>query len=279
MAIVRGRNVVQQDDDELDLDDPEERSAFEPDGDEADIPTEGEMYEVPVKDDEEIEEKPTPALKKPLYAFETQEELDAYIEAKNRKVTPAPITPTVKEPEEDEVDKLEFWKGHLDENGQWVGEAPKDWNDFARTIIKQVDAKKQAPKILSEIQNLTKAQQADLDAINAEFDAEFDELAAQGLVPKRGTPEGDAANAAISAVGSKYGQTSMKTAYELWESLPKEKGGKVGAAPVKKANPSKQVARLIRPSRGSQAGDKPKSKRTYAQLHQARDVAELVDED
>ncbi len=289
MAIIRGRAPKEDDDEEVTLDDdadPDERPAFtNDDDDEIEIEEEGEMYE-PSKDDDEEDDsvgKPDVKNKRPLYAFETQEELDAFIEAIAKRnaptVTPAPIVPDP--PKKDEIDDLVFYNGYVDKEGNWQGEAPKDWNDFARTIAKHLDPVKAAPKIMNEIKNMTKKEQDELKQIDAEFDAEYDELAAQKLVPNRKTPAGEAANKAISAIGGKYGLTSMKAAHELWADLPKEKGGKGAAvAPVRRSDASRKVARMIRPNRaGNAAPIKPKSKRSYAKLAAARSAADLYDDE
>lgn len=267
--------------DELGSDD---RPGIEPGGEEFDIASEGEVI-VPARKASE-EEAPDNDEVKPI-TFKTQAELDAYVAGKNKPVTPTPPkvetkpdTPEV-DPDEEEIDKLEFWKGHIDpETGQWVGEKPRDWNDFARTILKQVAPGKVAPKILSKIQSMTKKEQEEIEAINAEFDVEYDELATSGIVPKRGTKEGDDVNAQISTIGGTYGLTSMKKAHELWAKIPKEQGGGLDYKPAApKSNPSKLASRLIGSSKRTNAAVKTKAKIPYAKLHGARSVDELIDDE
>jgi len=245
------------------------------------VPTEGE-------EDEDEGGKGEP--EKPFLTFKDQAEYDAYIKAHPPVVTPekptppAPPKPETPTEEEDEFDKIELFKGSVDpETGKWVGEVPKDWNDFARRIMKQMSPKVYAPKIVEQIKNMTAKEKAEFDSINQEFDQEFDAMATEGLVPKRGTKEGDEVNAQISTIGGQYGQTSMRKAYELWKKIPKTEGGGLDYKPEpekKKVNPSKQVSRLIGSPKATQTAGKSKSKVIpYAKLHGARSVDDLLDDD
>ena len=255
--------------------DDDEEVELESDGDEIELEDEEDSED---GDNGGKDEEETPA-----YTFKTQKELDDYIASKQK--ANQPLTPPKKESKEEEEDEDEFkdlvlWKGTRDDKGNWIGEAPADWNDFARTILRQLAPKVYAPKILQQIQKMSKADQEEIEAINAGFDAEYDELAAQGLVPKRGTKEGDLVNTQISTVGSKYGQTSIKSAYELWRELPKEKGGAGGTAPTtKKVNPNKKAAMLNRSSKATQTASRPTKKIPYNKLHGARSATELIDDE
>jgi hypothetical protein len=265
-------------DDEIELDDT--TPAFEKEDDEEEI-TVQEEGAVTADPEEETPAAPVVPAKpedQPKYVFKTQEELDAFIEAQNKKKTPAAPTEPEKT-DEDELKDLIFWKGQVDENGKWVGEKPADWNDFARTIIKHLSPKTYAPKVLEEIKNMTAAEKREMETINAEFDAEYDEIAATGAVPKRGTKEGDEVNAQISLIGGQYGLTSIKKAHELWSKIPKEQGGGLSFKPAApKTNPSKEASRLIGGSKGSQTSSRPSTKIPYSKLHAARSLDELLDE-
>jgi hypothetical protein len=127
---------------------------------------------------------------------------------------------------------------------------------------------------------MTAAQKAEMADIDKEFDAEYDGLASKGLVPKRGTKEGDEVNAKISVLGGTYGLTSMTAAYELAKKIPVDQGGLLDYKPTAtKPNPSKQVSRLISSSQKTQAAGKKKGTMSYAKLHSARSVDELIDEE
>lgn len=271
---------------EGDEEDPENRPAFiKEDGDAEDeeeltIEQEG----ASVSSEEEEEETPPAPTKEeaPKYQFKTEEELEKFLASRTPKPPVPPKPPKEEEEEEDDdLSKIELFKGYKDpETGKWVGEAPDDWNDFARKIMQQLSPKVYAPKILKQIQSMTKKEQAELESINAEFDAEFDELATQGLVPARGTKEGDAINAAISILGGQYGLTSIKKAYDIWSKIPKEKGGGLDYKPAPaKTNPSKMASRMIGSSTKTQNAGKPQNKMSYAKLHSARNIDELLDDE
>ena len=198
--------------------------------DEPVMETEGESVE-------ESEEEPveTTPEEKPKYTFASEDELQDFIKTQNKARQPfeqIKTEPITKKEEKDPLEDLTFWKGAVDENGKWTGESPKDWNDFARTIIKYSTSEDQKKSVASYIKGMSDKEKTEMENINAEFDAEYDTLVAQKLVPKRGTKEGDATNLAISSFGSKYGLTSIKTSYELWSSLPKEKGGGFNQKPI-----------------------------------------------
>jgi len=226
---------------------------------------------------------PTPEEKKPKFTFESEEELNKFIASRNKPVPVAPVAPTTPAaPEEDPLEKLTFWKGEVDpETGKWVGEKPKDWNDLAKTVIKYVTSEEQKKAVVDYIRNMTTAEKKEMETINAEFDAEFDELAAQGLVPKRGTKEGDEVNEKISVIGGTYGLSSMKQAFELAKKIPADQGGLLDykpATPAKKVNPSKEASRLIGSSTQTNSSQKGKSMIPYSKLHNARSVDELIDD-
>jgi len=234
-----------------------------------------------VASNEATEDEKPPVDEKPAYTFKTQEELDAYVasKAKPEPVEPTePVKPTTEE-EDEELAKLEFWKGQRDAEGKWIGEAPKDWNDFARTIIKHLSPQKYAPKLLAEFQKLTVQERKEIENINKEFDAEYDDIAAQGLIPARNTKEGEEINKQISTIGGQYGIGSMKKAYELWSKIPKEQGGGLNYAAPTKPNPSKEASRLVGSSSKTQNAGKTKTPIPYDKLHSARSVDELIDEE
>jgi len=126
-----------------DVEGDENTAAFEENDEELEIESEGGTVEV---EEEVIEEEVAPVVEeKPKYSFKNDDELEKFIASKK------PMTPTPQKDSgaEDDVESLVFWKGNIDpETGKWVGEAPKDWNDFARTILKQVAPGKVAPKIM-----------------------------------------------------------------------------------------------------------------------------------
>jgi hypothetical protein len=260
----------------------EDQPAFEPEDGEEEVTVqpEGEVVAAP-EDEEETPE--TPAA--PVAGEEPPVTAPApATPAPVAPVTSAPVTPETPvkpEDEEDEFKDLVFFKGSVNpETGKWEGEAPKDWNDLLIRVVKFLSPKVYAPKIIEEIKKMTAAERKEVEDIDKEFDTEYDVLATEGKVPKRGTKEGDEVNTQISTIGAQFGQTSMTKAFELWSKIPKDQGGGLDYKPgEKKVNPSKQVSRLVGSSQQTQAAEKPKTKIPYDKLHSARSVDELVDEE
>jgi hypothetical protein len=261
----------------------EDRPAFEPEDGEEEVTVqpEGEVVAAPEGEEEETPE--TPAA--PAAGAEPPVTPAPVAPAPAAPVTSAPAatpeTPAKPEDEEDEFKYLVFFKGSVNpETGKWEGEVPKDWNDLLIRVVKFLSPKVYAPKIIEEIKKMTAAEKKEVEDIDKEFDAEYDALATEGKVPKRGTKEGDEVNTQISTIGAQFGQTSMTKAYELWSKIPKDQGGGLDYKPgEKKPNPSKQVSRLVGSSQQTQAARKPKTKIPYDKLHAARSVDELVDEE
>jgi len=245
------------------------------------VPTEGEIVVPATGEKATEEEEETPEA--PKYQFKTDEELDAFIKSRQPEVQSAPEPP--KEPvkdEEDELEDFELFKGYRDpKTGEWVGESPQDWNDFARRLLKYASPKALAPKVLEQVRNMTKQEQEELKRIDQEFDKEYDTLAAQGLVPQRNTKEGEEVNKQITSIGATYGQTSITKAHELWKKIPKTEGGGLEyTSPTKvKVNASKAVAAKIGSSAASNNAGKPSTKIPYNKLHSARSIDELIEED
>jgi len=263
-------------DEEITEEGREDLPAFTEDEEEI-IPKEGEIT-VPAKgEEEEVEEAPK-------YQFKTDEELDEFIKSRQ------PVAPIAPEPsvvpqkaeaeEEDEFKDLELFKGYKDpKTGEWVGEVPADWNDFARKILKHASPKTLTPKILEQVREMTQKERAELEQIDKGFDAEYDALATQGLVPQRNTPEGQEINKQITNVGASWGQSSITKAHELWKKIPKEQGGGLEyVSPTKsKVNASKAVAAKMGSSQGSSTGKPKAGSIPYNRLHTARGVDELLE--
>jgi len=263
-----------------DLTPSEDQPAFTAEEGDPIIPVEGEIT-IPA----EAEETPgAPAEEPPKYQFKTEAELDDFIKSRQpvAPVVPeAPVAPAAaSQDEDDEFADLEIFKGYRNpQTGEWVGEAPSDWNDFARKILKHNSPKVVAPKILEQIKNMTQKEREELKRIDAEFDKEYDALAAQSLVPARGTPEGIEVNKQITAIGAQFGQSSITKAHQLWSKIPKSEGGGLDYVPAKKVNPSKAVAAKIGSSAASNSAGKVPKAIPYSKLHAARSVDELIEEE
>ena len=220
-----------------------------------------------IKETKEKEEEP------PYQQFATKEELDTFIdqEAKRRIDTAKEI---VKPETATDKPKLELYKGYFDQaTNKWVGEAPKDWNDFANRLLESI-----TPQVVTELQSMTTKQQQELDVINQEFDREYNELARQKLVPTLTSTEGKEINKQITTIGATYGQSSMTKAYELWSKISKDQGGGLDyTAPVQsKMQAQKQRAGMVASSQGTTS--KPAGmERTYEQLRK-KQIDDLIEE-
>src|SRR3990172_758633 len=167
-----------------DLEPKEDLPAFTEDEEEV-VTKEGEIT-IPAKGEEKEEEEE----ETPKYQFKTDEELDEFIKSRQPAAPAAPEAPVVPQKaeaeEDDEFKDLELFKGYKDlKTGEWVGEVPTDWNDFARKILKHASPKTLTPKILEQVREMTQKERAELEQIDKGFDAEYDALATQGLVPQR----------------------------------------------------------------------------------------------
>lgn len=222
---------------------------------------------------------------KPKYTFKSEDELNDFIKSRQTPTTPAvPPTPTTTEKPTEPAKKEPriFFKGQIDkETGKWVGEAPADWNDLANKIVDFLTSDEQKMEVVSFMQNMTVKERKEIEDINAEFDAEYKGLAAQGLVPKLDTKEGTEVNKIISLIGGTYGLTSMKAAYDLAKKIPASEGGLLGYKPTtvtKKPNPSKQASRLIKSSTRTNPTGKKGSTIPYSKLHGTH-IDNLLEED
>lgn len=217
----------------------------------------------------------------PFKAFATEEEYNAWVEEEKKKFAPAaPAAP--KEPEKEE--ELILYKGQIDPaTGKWVGEAPKDWNQFARDLLTNPTARKMLSKqmageVATEIKTMTQKERDEMESINKGYDAEYNEIAKQGLLPPLNSEEGKKIDQQISMIGATYGLTSIKKSYELWKKIPVSQGGGLEYVPPKKANLNAQKQRAGGVS-GQDGGSAPKGKqRTYNDWHN-KSMDDLVDEE
>lgn len=164
------------------------------------------------KEEEEVEEEP-------FRTFKTQEEFDEFIAEERKKLE------ELEKPDEEEEEKEEEEIKFFDDD--WK---PKDWNDFTLSLLKNPTARRflaqnMAGEVRTEIENLTAAERKELEDINEEYNKEYDQLAKEGKVPDRSTPEGKVIDQQISTLGALYGQTSIVKSYELWSKIPKDQGG------------------------------------------------------
>jgi hypothetical protein len=256
------------------------RPAFEPD---PTIRQEGEMSLPPVTDDNTPPAAPvipaTATEDAPFKTFKTEEEYNAFVTEQKKAALP-----TTPEPEpEPKVEDLVLYKGHRDpETGQWVGEAPADWNDFYRKLLtdpqtRKVLAKTMSKEVVAEIKTMTDSERAEMDKINKEFDAEYTAIAKKGLVPDLSTKEGQVINQQISLVGATYGLTSITKAYDLWSKLPVENGGGFGYKPQSSAQDSRRDKAALIGGGRKVSGASTEKPRNYEDIH-TKSLDQLVQE-
>ena len=160
----------------------------------------------------------------PFKTFKTEEEYQEFIAEERKKLQEldsddkkVDTKPDTKKAPGDNKFFSEDWK-------------PEDWNDFTANLlsnpkVREFIAKEYAVDIQTQLNELSNSERQEINDINAEFDKQYDDLAKQGLVPNRSTPEGKVIDQQISLIGATYGQTSMTKAYELWKKIPTKQGG------------------------------------------------------
>lgn len=219
--------------------------------------------------------------KESFKTFDTEEDYDKWREEELAKVSP----PKEEKEEEEEEKPIKLYDGYLDEKtGQWMGEKPTDWNEFANRLLNnpQVVAKLQSqlvPATQKAIAEMSKQELTELEDINKGFDKEYDTLAKQGELPARDTDEGKKVNSQITKIGANHGQRSLTDAYKLWKKIPVSEGGGFDyTTPAKvKLNQQKKQAGKVKGSKGGDTGT-GKKKISYTDVHN-KSLSELVDEE
>lgn len=213
--------------------------------------------------------------KKPFKQFQTQQEYEDAVELDARRRAEA-AKKNKKTPEKKEPVKL--YDGYFDEEqNKWIGEQPRDWNEFANRIL---DAA--TPRISEELKGMTAKEKAELADINKELDEEYNGLAQEGKVPPLKSEEGQKVNKSISRLAAQYGITSITKGYELWSKIPVDQGGGLNVEPPKpdpkkvQQQNQKKAAGLVGSSKGSPSKDKPKQV-PYNKLHNT-DTDQLIEE-
>lgn len=209
--------------------------------------------------------------------FDSAKELQDFVSEQMKTLKD---TSTTQEEKKEAADKLESIKLYDDDNFK-----PQNWNVAFRDILRAI-----RPVLKDLDKDETQAVQEKLNNLNKEFDAAYDEIAKVAKLPARTTAEGKEVDRQITTVGAVYGVTDYKKAYQIWSKLPKGtelelpngRKAKVGgldykpAAPAKKPNPSKEVARLQSPGKGGDS-NKPK-KLDYKSIHD-QSMDQLLEDD
>jgi len=217
--------------------------------------------EIPPKVEEEEEEGEEEEEEnvEPFKSFTSEEEYQTWREQElsNIRSEIDKVVPTPKE-----VEPFKIYDGHIDEKtGEWVGERPKDMNEFAERLLTHPQAlaklKEQlVPETQKAIAELSQKEVSELDEINKGFDNEYDALAKDGKIPARDTDEGKKVNEQITKIGADYGQSSMTKAYELWSKIPVSEGGGLDFTVTSKMSQQKRQAGMVKGSKGGAGAGK-----------------------
>jgi len=196
----------------------------------------------------------------PFKTFASEAEYQTWREQELGNIRSEQIEKVIPTPKEAEPFKI--YDGHIDEKtGEWVGEKPKDMNEFAERLLTHPQAleklKEQlVPETQKAIAELSQKEVKELDEINKGFDNEYDELAKSGKIPARNTDDGKKINEQITQIGADYGQSSLTKAYELWSRIPISEGGGLDYTVTSKMGRQKQQAGMVKGSKGGAGAGK-----------------------
>ena len=148
----------------------------------------------------------------------------------------------------------------------------KDWNDAFKTAMPKI-----IENVRNDVQKMNKADKQKYEDYNKQFDKELDDLRTAGKpIPQKGTQEWIELNTELGKIGSKYKQTTMTGAYDIYELIQTNKKnnsdkdeepiptpieGETRKVPQKQKNLARKV------SKKSGASGKSPISRSYNTLH------------
>ena len=95
------------------------------------------------------------------------------------------------------------------------GYKAKDWNEAFGNALPKIEE-----RIIKKIENMSQERRDQFAKINEGFNKEFEDIATKDAnVPKKGTQEREDWEADVATVGSRFHQTSMTDAYEIWKAM------------------------------------------------------------
>ena len=186
------------------------------------------------------------------YTFKNEDEAKAFVaktlkeqkekeEADKQKAIDAAKTPEEKKYVEDN------WK-------------PKDWNEALKVATKAA---------MDAIREETRNETAKQEETRKKFEEEWDGIVEKNKLPKRDTEEGTKILRQVYEIGIKYHQPNFTTAYELWSSIPTDKGGGLdtGKGIISKNSAQRQAAARVAGNTPSGQQGKTMSPKSYQELH------------
>lgn len=188
---------------------------------------------------------------------QTQEQLDAYLDQK-RKAWDEEGKSKADQKEEEEQIKTFFDAGYK----------PNDWNEYTNEMFKKIAPliEQRVIKTLEDrntkFQEEQKKLQTTQQTAYKQYEAEFDTLSNNGLIPKRDDPEYPNVKQQIVDLGVANGKRNITDAYKLWSIIPVDKGGglvlegQVRSDPKAALQRQKEAAGRIQPARGGMGAKK-----------------------
>lgn len=140
---------------------------------------------------------------------------------------------------------------------------PADWDDAARKIINT--AKEEIEADIEAKSEATKKAQSEIET---RFVEQYNGLVAKHKLPALNTDEGKEMFTKLDKFGGQWKQTSMDDAYNLYTSIPEDKGGGLKVSEEKKAiTEQKKRAGQVGSGAGSESAAKPTQEKKYADIH------------
>lgn len=199
---------------------------------------------------------------------QTQEQLDAYLEQKRKGWEAEGKTQAEQAAESTKIQQF-FDAGYT----------PADWNQYTNDMFQKL-APMMEQRIIATLEARNKEAVENANKIKetqqqvmGRFEAEFDTLSNNGLIPKRDDPQYKTVRDAIWKVGDTNGKTNITDAYKLWSIIPIEHGGGLiveGSTqpnPQQQINRQKQAAGRIQSGAGAVGGKKPGGPAEWHNVH------------
>jgi hypothetical protein len=216
--------------------------------------------------------------------FQNEAELNTWLETREKKRADDAEHQRILAEQEAEEEKLRKEKAAKVFQFFEQDYKPNDWNEFGNKFLQVF-----LPVVVEEIRNMdTKEKtrfQAQVDAVNTEFDKETEELKSSGEpVPTTGSPERVTFDKELAKISLEFGISDtdkpMHKAYEIYKY---RKAGGVTTPPVTPpttppvtppVNPNVSVAQKVGGGTGQPPAGQPKS---YAKIHN-RSMDQIVED-
>lgn len=204
-----------------------------------------------------------PAQEEPK-VFKTQAEIDAYLEEKTKSnQPPAPVAPTVT-PTAYDPSKAPVIRPEVAEKYFPEGYVPANPVEYAN-------------RMTAALAEQAQIEQSAVEERNRKFDEEYRGIVTKNNLPDPTTEEGQKVRNQIINIGVKYHSQNYQEAFDLYSSLPPEKGGIFNAAPAKPDMTEQKRVAGMTGSGSSGGGDAPKTSGvSYEDIH-SKSMDQLLD--